>query len=68
MRTGGFPCRVAGCDRTFQVVDQKSMDALNAASLERSEHEIGVHGYHHVKLGEERRFVPFQRVKRAAGR
>ena len=54
MRTGGFPCRLAGCDRAFQVLDQNSLDALKNASTARTEHEISDHGYHHVRLEEER--------------
>jgi hypothetical protein len=34
MRSGGFPCRLAGCDRAFQVADQTSMDSLRAAREE----------------------------------
>ncbi len=54
MRSAGFPCRHAGCDRAFQVADQTSMAALQAASAERTAHEIKDHGYHHVPLGEDR--------------
>jgi hypothetical protein len=57
MRSGGFPCR-AGCDRAFQVADQNSLDALKAASEERTAHEIAAHDYHHVPLQEERRYSP----------
>jgi len=63
MRTGGFPCRLLGCDRTFQVVDQKSMDALTAASAARSEHEVAAHSYQHVRLADERSYMSFQRAK-----
>lgn len=58
MRSGGFPCRLAGCDRAFPVVDQSSLDALKAASSARTEHEIKDHGYHHVRLEEERAYSP----------
>ena len=62
MRTGGFPCRLAGCDRSFQVLDQKSMESLTAASAARSVHEIADHDYHHQKLADERSFAPNRRV------
>ncbi len=52
MRTGGFPCRLVGCLRSFAVADQTSMDALRAASAARSAHEIADHDYHHVVLGD----------------
>ncbi len=63
MRTAGFPCRLLGCERTFQVVDKKSMDALKAASVLRSEHEVAAHSYHHVRLADERSYMSFQRAK-----
>lgn len=63
MRTGGFPCRLAGCDRSFQVLDQNSLDALKAASLARTAHEVDDHGYHHVRLEEERAYIPHARIK-----
>ncbi len=63
MRSGGFPCRLAGCDRVFQVLDQNSLDALKNASSLRTEHEISDHGYHHVRLEEERAYMPHQRIK-----
>src|SRR5581483_6883366 len=40
MRTGGFPCRLEGCLRTFQVLDQRSMDCLRAASAARTDREL----------------------------
>ena len=52
MRTGGFPCRLVGCYRSFAVADQNSMDALRAASAARTAHEIGDHDYHHVAMPE----------------
>ncbi|HZP96246.1 MAG TPA: hypothetical protein VFC31_07935 [Candidatus Limnocylindria bacterium] len=58
MRAGGFPCRLAGCDRAFQVVDQNSLDALRSASEARTAHEVADHGYHHVRLDEEKPFTP----------
>jgi len=63
MRTGGFPCRLIGCVRAFPVLDQKSMPALLAASALRTEHELAVHDYHHVKLADDRPFTPFQRPR-----
>lgn len=63
MRTGGFPCRLVGCLRTFQVVDQKSMDSLKNASLARSSHEVTDHDYHHISMESERAYIPFQRSK-----
>ena len=39
------------------------MEALTAASLQRTTHEIEVHGYHHVPLAAERPFLPNQRIK-----
>jgi len=70
MRTGGFPCRVLGCTLAFQVVDQKSMAALTAASSERTAHEVSVHDYHHVILRDERTYLSFQhsRPKPVAGK
>ena len=63
MRSGGFPCRLAGCDRCFQVMDQNSLDALKAASSERTAHEIADHDYHHVRLDDERAYMPHARIK-----
>lgn len=63
MRTGGFPCRLLGCDRSFQVFDQRSMESLGAASSARSQHEVSAHGYHHVRLADERSYMSFQRPK-----
>ena len=63
LRSGGFPCRLAGCDRAFQVSDQTSMESLRAASSERTAHEIADHGYHHVKMEDERPYLPHQRIK-----
>ena len=63
MRTGGFPCRLVGCDRSFQVLDQKSMDALARASSARTDHELADHDYHHVRLADERAYMPHQRTK-----
>ncbi len=53
VRTAGFPCRPAGCRRTFAVADQSSMEALMIASAARSAHEIADHGYQHVPMNEE---------------
>ncbi len=53
VRSAGFPCRLSGCERTFQVTDQSSMEALAAASAARTAHETMEHGYHHVRLGDE---------------
>lgn len=50
MKSGGFPCRFAGCDVRFQVADQSSMQSLLAASEQRTEHEVTAHDYHHVKI------------------
>jgi hypothetical protein len=60
MRSGGFPCRAAACDQSFTVKDQNSMQALAAASTARTDHEIAVHGYHHVVTAQEapRGWVP----------
>ncbi len=33
MRSSGFPCRFAGCERTFRVDDQTSMAALTAGTF-----------------------------------
>lgn len=63
MRTGGFPCRLVGCLRTFQVTDQKSMESLRAASAERTAHEIAVHDYHHVVLVDVRPLGPGSRIR-----
>ncbi len=70
MRKAGFPCRVPGCDRAFQVIDQKSLEALKAASAECAEHEVSAHGYTHVRLGDEPTFNTYQRskAKPAAGK
>lgn len=66
MRKAGFPCRVPGCDRAFQVVDQKSLASLQAASAACAEHEISAHGYTHVRLGDEPTFKTYQRSKSKA--
>lgn len=58
MRTGGFPCRLVGCLRSFPVLDQRSMEALRAASAERTAHEIAAHEYRHIKLADEPSFRP----------
>ncbi|HVR89066.1 MAG TPA: hypothetical protein VHG53_05930 [Candidatus Limnocylindria bacterium] len=50
MKSGGFPCRFAGCDVRFQVMDQSSMQSLLAASGQRTQHEVGTHDYHHQKI------------------
>ena len=50
MRSGGFPCRYGGCDVRFAVTEQGSMNALLAASAERSAHEIEAHACTHVRL------------------
>ena len=63
MRTGGFPCRLVGCMRTFQVVDQKSMIALAAASTARTAHEETDHDYHHVRLADEHAYMPHPRSR-----
>lgn len=68
MRTGGFPCRLIGCDRSFQVIDQKSMTSLAAASTARTAHEVSDHDYHHIRLADEVSYMPHQRPKpKAAG-
>jgi len=63
MRSAGFPCRLAGCERAFQVTDQTSMDALKAASAARTVHEVQDHDYHHVRLSDERPAAPYFRSK-----
>jgi hypothetical protein len=63
VRSAGFPCRLAGCDRAFQVADQTSMDALKAASAARTAHEIADHDYHHITLGDEPHATPYYRSK-----
>jgi len=63
MRTAGFPCRLLGCERAFQVIDQRSMDALKAASSARSDHEVNAHGYHHLRLPDEPSYTSYQRAK-----
>lgn len=63
MRTAGFPCRSLGCERAFQVIDQRSMGSLRAASSARSDHEVAMHSYHHVQLADERSYMSFQRAK-----
>ncbi len=63
MKTGGFPCRLLGCPSVFQVVDQKSMDALMAASALRTEHEVSTHGYHHVQLSSGPSFMSYARSR-----
>ena len=52
MRSGGFPCRFVGCRECFVVTTQGSMPALTAASLLRTQHEVAVHNYQHIKLEE----------------
>ena len=61
MRTAGFPCRVLDCGQVFQVVDQRSMDALKAASAARTAHETAAHEYHHVSVATEPSYSPYQR-------
>lgn len=63
MRTAGFPCRLLGCVRAFQVVDQSSMESLKAASAARTEHEVSEHDYHHVRPADEPTYMSFQRSK-----
>jgi hypothetical protein len=60
MRSGGFPCRFAGCERTFRVEDQSSMAALAASSAARTQHELEAHGYRHQSQPEPARmpYVP----------
>jgi hypothetical protein len=64
VRTAGFPCRVAGCERSFRVADQRSMDALMKASATRTAHEIADHAYHHVQLTEEPSRSPYPQIRR----
>lgn len=66
MRSSGFPCRYAGCQVAFQVEDQRSMSALNAAADKRTEHEVAVHGYHHVSFEEVPVPSPYQRSLKKA--
>lgn len=61
MRTGGFPCRLEGCLQAFPVVDQRSMDALRAASEARTAHELTAHQYQHIRLADEPSFRPGSR-------
>jgi hypothetical protein len=61
MRAGGFPCRLVGCLESFQVLDQKSMASLHAASAARTDHEVARHDYHHVRLPDEQVFSPASR-------
>jgi hypothetical protein len=70
MRTAGFPCRRLGCDRAFQVVDQKSMSALTAASAARSAHEVSAHDYHHVRIPDAPSYSAYHRTTKrpAAGK
>jgi hypothetical protein len=63
MRSAGFPCRVAGCDQSFNVADQRSMDALFAASAARAKHEVVAHDYHHVPMEDNRIAAPYGRTK-----
>jgi len=50
MKSGGFPCRSAGCDVRFQVLDQSSMQSLLAASEQRTTHEVTTHTSPPVKI------------------
>ena len=45
------------------------MESLKEASTARSEHEVAIHSYHHVKLADETGYMPRQGVRRkpAAG-
>ncbi len=63
MRSAGFPCRMVGCDRAFQVTDQTSMAALKAASAARVAHEIADHDYRHIPLAESPAPTPYMRSK-----
>jgi hypothetical protein len=67
MRSAGFPCRIVGCERAFQVTDQTSMDALKAASALRTAHEVEDHNYHHVPLSDVRPVSPYLRSKADKG-
>lgn len=48
MRSAGFPCRFPKCEVCFRVADQGSMASLQAASRDRTTHELAAHGYVHV--------------------
>ncbi len=63
MRSSGFPCRFAGCERTFKVEDQTSMAALTAGSAARTAHEIGDHDYKHATLPEAPRRTSYVRPR-----
>jgi hypothetical protein len=63
MRSSGFPCRFAGCERTFPVDDQTSMAALTAGSAARTAHEIADHGYRHMTLPEAPRRTTYVRPR-----
>ena len=59
MRYGGFPCRFESCRVVFGTTDG-SLEALQAASAQRTSHEIEVHSYRHRLLTEpDRRSVPW---------
>jgi hypothetical protein len=70
MRSGGFPCRFGGCDETFTVADQTSMQSLLNASALRTAHEVSTHNYTHVQLEENRRspYAPAQTKRPAPAR
>ncbi len=63
MRSSGFPCRYAGCERTFPVEDQRSMAALTAGSTARTEHEVAEHGYRHMALPDAPRRTSYVRPR-----
>lgn len=63
MRSSGFPCRFAGCERTFQVEDQSSMAALTAGSAARTAHEVAEHDYRHLPLPEAARRTSYVRPR-----
>ncbi len=61
MRSAGFPCRFTGCEHVIQVFNQRSMEALHAASALRTTHEIERHEYHHQSAPEVRPLPPYLR-------
>lgn len=71
MRSGGLPCRFAGCDVVFTVSDQSSLSAVLAAGALRSEHEIAAHDYHHRRMDEMQKpysvYAPKRAVPKADG-
>jgi hypothetical protein len=69
VKSGGFPCRVAGCDVIFHVARGDSLELLRDASASRTAHEIAMHDYRHQIPAESKQIsVPFTNMGKARRR